>query len=643
VNKPSGGPTVDTFGEIRKIIIREIPAEARLTRVEFEGPSIIIYANNPNLLLENSEPIKRIVREIKKRVIVRADPSARKNEDEAKKIIMDLIPKEAEITDMNFDHGTGEVTILAKKPGLVIGKGGSTLRDIASSTGWRSTIVRSPPLKSRIIEQSLYYLGKEQDYRLEFLKRVGRRIHRPKIYNENWVTISALGGFREVGRQAILVQTLESRVLIDCGVKPGAANPFEEFPRLDIAEFNIEELDAVVVTHAHLDHCGLVPILFKYGYGGPIYCTKPTKSLMTLLQLDYLDVAVKEGKPTPYGLKDVKKVLLNTIPLDYGEVTDISPDIRLTLHNAGHILGSAMVHLHIGEGLYNIVYTGDFKYAKTRLLEPATSQFPRAETLIMESTYGAPNDIVPTREETERQFLDIIKATIQKGGKVLIPILAVGRAQEIMLVLDEAIKFGAIPQIPVYIEGMLQEVTAIHTAYPEELARELKNRIFHKGENPFLSEHFVSVDDRSARPDIAEGSPCVIMATSGMLTGGPALEYFKLLAPNPNNTMVFVNYQIEGTLGRSILRGLREIPLSDAMGKMDVVQVKMDVKSVDGFSGHSDRRQLLKFVNSVSPRPKQVLVVHGEESKCLGMADCIRRFFRVDASAPSVGDRLRVK
>jgi KH/beta-lactamase-domain protein len=633
--------TFDTFAEIKKVVLREIPADARLTKVEFEGPNIVVYVQNPNLLIENSEPVKRIVHEIKKRIIIRADPSARRTQEEAKKIIEEIIPKEAEITEMNFDEGTGEVTILAKKPGLVIGKGGSTLRDIAYHTGWRATIVRSPPLKSRIVEQTLYYMSKENEYRLQFLRKVGRRIHRPPLYKSEWVTITALGGFREVGRQAILVQTLDSKVLIDCGVKPGAQSPLEEFPRLD--EMDLQDLDAVIVTHAHLDHCGLVPLLFKYGYNGPVYCTKPTKSLMILLQLDYLDVAVKEGRPPPYGLKEVKKELLNTIALDYGEVTDISPDIRLTLHNAGHILGSAMVHLHIGEGFHNIVYTGDFKYARTRLLEPATSSFPRAETLIMESTYGAPNDVVPSREETERLFLEHIKSTIQRGGKVLIPILAVGRAQEIMLVLDEAIKLGTIPQVPVYIEGMLQEVTAIHTAYPEDLARDLKNRIFHKGENPFLSEHFVSVDDKSARPDIAEGSPCIIMATSGMLTGGPALEYFRLLAPDPKNTMIFVNYQIEGTLGRSILRGVREVPLTDPTGKLNVVEVKMNVVSMDGFSGHSDRKQLLRFVNNLSPRPKQILVAHGEESKCISLSESVRRFFRVEATAPSVGERIRAK
>ncbi|MEM4599664.1 MAG: MBL fold metallo-hydrolase RNA specificity domain-containing protein, partial [Candidatus Methanomethylicaceae archaeon] len=336
------------------------------------------------------------------------------------------------------------------------------------------------------------------------------------------------------------------------------------------------------------------------------------------------------------------KTLLHTIALDYGEVTDISPDIRLTFHNAGHILGSAMVHLHIGEGLHNIVFTGDFKYAKTRLLEPASSSFPRVETLIMESTYGAPSDIIPSREETERLFLEYIKSTIEQNGKVLIPILAVGRAQEIMLVLDEAIKNGTLPQIPIYIEGMLQEVTAIHTAYPENLARDLKNRIFHKGENPFLSEHFISVDDKSARPEIAEGGPCIIMATSGMLTGGPALEYFKLLAPDSKNTLIFVNYQIEGTLGRSILKGAKEVTLMDSTGKLQIIEVKMNIKALDGFSGHSDRKQLLRFVNNISPKPRQIILVHGEESKCVNMADTIRRLFGVEAIAPRVGDRIRL-
>ncbi|MCX8169939.1 MAG: MBL fold metallo-hydrolase, partial [Candidatus Methanomethyliaceae archaeon] len=261
---------LDTFGEIRKIVQREIPQEAGLTKIEFEGPFIIIYVKNLGVLIENSEPIRKIVHEIKKRIIVRADPSVRKPENEAKHIIENIIPKEAEVTDITFDEEAGEVIILAKKPGLVIGKGGSTLKDIVHQTGWRANIIRSPPLKSKIIEQTVYYINRESEYRLKFLRQVGRRIHRPIIYENEWVVLSALGGFREVGRQAMLVQTLNSKVLIDCGVKPGVNDFFNEFPRLE--EVDLEDLDAVIITHAHLDHCGLVPLLFKYGYSGPVYC-----------------------------------------------------------------------------------------------------------------------------------------------------------------------------------------------------------------------------------------------------------------------------------------------------------------------------------------------------------------------------------
>ncbi len=150
---------------------------------------------------------------------------------------------------------------------------------------------------------------------------------------------------------AFLIKTRESSVLLDCGIHPGSNRPFESFPRFDSPEFQIDSLDAVVISHAHLDHCGLAPFLFKYGYDGPVYCTAPTSNLMTMLQLDYLDVASKQGVTPFYDQKDVRECVLHTIPLRYGVVTDIAPDIRLTLHNSGHILGGAMLHLHIGEGL----------------------------------------------------------------------------------------------------------------------------------------------------------------------------------------------------------------------------------------------------------------------------------------------------
>src|SRR5208337_1512018 len=470
-----------------------------------------------------------------------------------------------------------------------------------------------------------HYLHSESKERERILRTVGECIFRPKTYEVGDIRMTALGGAQEVGRSAFLIKTRESSVLLDCGINPGSNRPFEAFPRFDCPEFQIDSLDAVVISHAHLDHCGLVPFLYKYGYDGPIYCTGPTSNLMTMLQLDYLDVAGKQGVTPHYDQKDVRECVLHTIQLRYGVVTDIAPDIRLTLHNSGHILGGAMVHLHIGEGLHNIVYTSDYKFARTMLLEAAATEFPRIETVITESTYGGADDIMPSRVEAEEAMTRVINQTLERKGKVLIPVPAVGRAQEIMLIIDGYMKRGLMKEAPVFIEGMISEATAIHTAYPEYLGREVRNGILHDGVNPFQSDYFTIVEHPSVRQEIIEGEPCIIMATSGMLEGGPVIEYFKSLADNPDNSIVFVSYQIEGTMGRRVQKGLNEVALMTPEGKMDIAKVRLRTESIEGFSGHSDRRQIFNYVTHLQPKPERVVVCHGERAKCLSMANFIER------------------
>jgi KH/beta-lactamase-domain protein len=513
--------------EISKYILEHVPKEAEVTRVEYEGPMLAVYAKRPEILVEQSSLIADIVNVIRKRIVVRSDPSVRLPEKEAEKLAREIIPAEAEVTDIYFDPSLGEIIVEAKKPGLVIGKNGAVLQEIIRKTKWRPHVLRSPPLRSKIIAHMRHYLHSESKERERNLRIFGERIFRPKVFEVGDIRITFLGGVQEVGRSAFLVQTRESSILLDCGINPGSSKPFEAFPRFDHPTFEIDSLDAVVISHAHLDHCGLVPFLYKYGYEGPVYCSAPTSNLMTLLQLDYLDVASKQGIIPPYDQKDVRECVLHTIPLRYGVVTDIAPDVRLTLHNAGHILGSSIIHLHIGEGLHNIVYTGDYKYARTMLLEAATAEFPRVETIITESTYGGPEDIMPSRVEAEERLTKIVNETLEKKGKVLIPVPAVGRAQEIMLVLDGYMKRGLMKEAPVFIEGMISEATAIHTAYPEYLGREVRNSILHDGVNPFESDYFTVVEHPSVRQDIIDGEPCIIMATSGMLEGGPVIEYFK--------------------------------------------------------------------------------------------------------------------
>ena len=629
--------------EISQYILENVPKEAEVTRIEYEGPAIALYTKRPEILIEQSSIITDIVSRIRKRIVIRSDPEVRLPEKETQKIIKEIVPPEAEITNVNFDPSLGEVIIEAKKPGLVIGKNGAVLQEIIRRTRWRPRILRTPPLPSKIISHMRHFLHSESKERERILRTVGERIFRPLIYEVGDVRITALGGFQEVGRSAILVQTRESQVLLDCGINPGASAPFDAFPRLDVPQFDLEALDAVVISHAHLDHCGLLPFLFKYGYDGPVYCSAPTSSLMTLLQLDYLDVLSKQGIMSPYDQKDVRECVLHTFPLRYGVVTDIAPDIRLTLHNAGHILGSSIIHLHIGEGLHNIVYTGDFKYGRTTLLEPAVTEFPRVETIITESTYGAPQDIMPSRAEAEQRLAAVINETLEKHGKVLIPVPAVGRAQEIMLIIDSYMRKGIIKEAPVFIEGMISEATAIHTAYPEYLGREVKNSILHEGINPFQSEYFTIVEHPSAREEIIEGRECIILATSGMLEGGPVIEYFKRLAPDEKNTIIFVSYQIEGTLGRRVQKGIAEVPMLNSEGKIEVVKIRMRIESIEGFSGHSDRRQIINYIRRVTPKPEKVIVCHGEKAKCYSIAEYLRRKFNLDAVAPRVLETIRLR
>jgi KH/beta-lactamase-domain protein len=630
-----------SYVEIRGSILPNIPPEAGLTRIEFEGPRLAIYAKRPEMLLEKSQVISEIATSIKKRIVVRSDPSVRMPEGEVERVVREVIPEEAGLAKIYLDPALGEVLIEAARPEQVYGRGNANLVEIARRTGWIPQVVRSPPIPSSTIKQVRGYLYSRGKDRERFLRETGEVIFRPSRQGTGDVRITVLGGARQVGRSALLVRTRESSLLLDCGINPGSSNPIDSYPRLDVEEFDLERLDGVVITHAHLDHCGFLPYLFKYGYDGPIYCSQPTESLMMLLLNDYLDVMTKEGRPAPFSVDDVREVITHIIPLGYNEVTDVSPDIRLTLHNAGHILGSSMVHLHVGKGLHNIVYSGDFKFGPTQLLPPASIQFPRVETLLMECTYGGATDVVKSREETEEEFVRISNSILEKG-KVLIPVPAVGRAQEIMMVINKYMDMGKLLEVPVYIEGMISEATAIHTAYPGYLSNELRSQIIEEDKNPFESDYFTIVKQADSREEIVEGGPCIILATAGMMEGGPVIEYFKRLAPSEENGLIFVSYQVSGTLGQRLQSGLRSFQFFNSEGKMEVINVKMSINTVEGFSGHSDRRQLLNYVRRIRPTPKRVLLVHGEEAKCENMVKMLSRFPGIQAYSPYLLETVRL-
>jgi KH/beta-lactamase-domain protein len=628
---------------VTSTILNHIPAEAEITRVEYEGPRIALYSKNPKFLQQNRYIVSDVVNMVKRRVVVRTDKSIRKDEQDAQEMIMQSVPPEAGVDNIFFDAALGEAVIEALRPLQLSPEKGFNAIELTDKTGWKLRIRKKPHIPCQSIQNVYYTLKQSVSERSKFFREVGENIFRPRLSSEAEVSLLTLGAFEEVGRSSIIVQTSESKLLLDCGIHPGAKNTWNAYPRLDWADFELDELDAVIISHAHLDHTGFLPALYKYGYDGPVYCTEPTLPLMTLLQGDMVKLGQTQGARMVYDQRDIREVIKHAITVPYGLVTDVAPDVKLVFNNAGHILGSATVHLHVGEGAHNIVYTGDYKYGKTRLLDPAFWNYKRVESLITECTYGAKEDIMPPREEVESNFVKLVNETLQKGGKVLIPVPAVGRAQEIMLVIDQYMKQKKMIQAPVFIEGMISEATAIHVAYPDYLSKELKFRILEEDANPFASEYFTVVEHPSNREEALREGGAIIMATSGMLEGGPVIEYFSELAGDEKNRVLFVSYQVQGTLGRRVLDGSNQVSLLGENGKIRIIDMRCSVNRIEGFSGHSDYNQIVRFIQKMRPKLQQIFVNHGEKRKCETLASSLARMFKLPVYHPRVEEAIKIR
>jgi len=626
------------MADILKSIKEDLPRI--VSDATFEGANIVIYTSDKEFFRSGETQIKQIVDKVKKRIELRADSDILSSEEDAEKSIRALVPEEAEITNVIFDVQRSVVIVEAKKPGMVIGKQGAILQDIKKSTYWSPQVQRSPAIASKITEKIRSVLYANNNYRRKFLNDIGKKIYTDwnSEKMDMWVRLTYLGGGRQVGRSCLMLHTPNSKVLLDCGINPAFSEGQERFPYLDVCEIgDLGTIDAIILSHAHLDHCGLIPYLYKMGYKGPVYMTAPTRDISALSALDLVGVAYKQAASPLYKAEDIKEMVRHSITLEYGEVTDITPDIRITLYNAGHVLGSAQVHLNIGNGLHNFVYSGDTNYKKTRLLDPANNHFPRVETLQMESTYGGKDNIIPPSHESEARFIELVKKTIERNGKILLPELGLGHAQETILRVEEAVRTGVLPKIPVYLDGMLWDITAIHTAYPDFLSASVRNQIF-QDNNPFTSDTLKRVGSPAERKEVIEGGPCIVIATSGMLVGGASVEYFKQFASNKNNLIVFGCYQAIGSLGRQVQEGTTELYVDG-----EKVKIEMQVETIAGFSAHSGRNELMQFVSRMVPKPKRVIINHGEISRSLDLASSLYKMSRVETIVPRNLETIRLK
>ena len=427
-----------------------------------------------------------------------------------------------------------------------------------------------------------------------------------------------LGSAGEVGRSCVEVNIDGRLFILDCGIKLSGEGTYPDFSDVDISA-----IEAVIISHAHLDHSGYAPYLYHIGYNGPIYFTKPTFELALLLQKDYIKVQGLEGEKPPFYHEDIRKEINRAATLNYEEKVYINEDVALTFYNAGHILGSAQVCLDTPYG--RLVYTGDIG-SDVKTLDPIKKNIPGVDYLIIESTYGMKKDVHRPMEERERELIKVIQETKKKKGNVLIPVFAIDRAQNIMILLKEARERGDISQ-PIFIEGMLVKANDIYDNYPDWMNKKMFN-MFKKG-TPFNSPLFREVWNR--KKIIHMNEPIIVVTTSGMMSGGPVMDYFQSWASDPRNSLVLVGYQVEDTFGRQILDGLREF--KDEEGTLKKINARVEWIE---FSAHADHPAIIDYVSAFRVPPKKVFLDHGEGEKLTELCTEISKITECVIAEPKI-------
>ena len=610
-------------------ILNTLPSESGLTRIEYEGPRIALFSTNPAYFILNSNIISNMVNTVKKRIVIRTDESIRKSEAECADALRKTLPSDIKVSRLLFDPAVGEITALVENLTQEYTLSDHDNAILSEKTGWRFLIRRSPE-NLELIEQINTIMVRRTNERIRFYKEVGDKIFRPRLNERTEVSLMLLGGFNEIGRSCILVTTNESNVLLDCGINSFCSDTTAFAPRFDVTGLNIDDIDCVLLSHAHLDHSGFLPMLFRHGYKGPIYCSEPTIPLTYLLLKGNVQPNQEMGfmNPSPSEIEDV---MIHMIPLPYTVVTDITPDIRLTLANAGHILGSSITHLHFGNGDHNLVSTGDFKFGNSLALENAYWNFQRVETLIVESTLGGKEDILQSRDEMNHKLLELINSCLSRGGNLLFPVPILGQSQELVLTLSSYVKEGLL-SARIWIEKSIGEASSIYETYMEYLSKEIKQELDGYSVNMFNPPKSQIVESKKLR----KGSH-LILSPSSMLTHGPSIGYLDQICDDPLSTVVLTCPPLPNTPARSLVEGKRDLLIGGRR-----LSVECRVESFADLTIHSDYGQIMAYVKRMKQKLRKVIVNHGDKNKAQNLAGSINRILRIHTQHPLVEEAVKL-
>ena len=443
-----------------------------------------------------------------------------------------------------------------------------------------------------------------------------------------------LGGALEIGGSAVLVQIDQKNILFDSGIRQGAnKDPLPNFQRVQ----ELGGLDAIIISHAHLDHIGSLPLISKEYPGARIYMNHMTKDLVRVQLYDSLKIMKNRETEIPlYAEQDVVDTLNRIFPIGYEVRFPIFDDCYLTLYNAGHIAGASFCYLQGKEG--NVFYSGDFSVFSQRTIEGAKLPKLRPDVAIVEATYG--DRLHTNREIEEKALINLINEAIDQNGKVLIPAFALGRAQEVLLILKGAMNKGSLKKVKVYVDGMVRDVNRAYLQNPLYLKQSLAKKIL-KGIEPFYDENIIEVKPAMKREElIDEKKPVVFVASSGMLTGGPSTYYAEKIAAMENGYIAITGYQDEEAPGKHLL-DLLDAEEGERYLKLNGVSfpVKCKIKKI-GLSAHSDKSEICGVIERLSAR--NVIFVHGNEDVIRNLAKEIAANYRGRIFAPDCGEQINI-
>ena len=459
------------------------------------------------------------------------------------------------------------------------------------------------------------------------------------------------GAAREVTGSCHLVEVAGKRILLDCGMIQGGKDRHERnrepFP------FDPAGIDLVVLSHAHIDHSGRLPLLLKGGYRGEIVCTDATADLARILLLDSgriheedarwkIKRLRKKGKDTSWVTalfteEDARATIERLRPVEFGESFAIKGAGEGRFVKAGHILGAGIVELELREGELRrrLVFSGDLGVEGSRLLS-APKSVERPDYLLMESTYGDRN----RRSDADRteQLFEVVDRTIGKRGKVIIPSFAVGRTQELLARLNDLVETGRLRGVPVYVDSpMAVEATRVFAKHPDAYSKRA-HELLHAGDAPleFPGLSLVQSVDESKALNYSD-EPAVIISASGMCTAGRIKHHLKHNISNPACTILFVGYQARETLGQVIQRGTDPVRIFG-----DWFDVGASIETIDGFSAHADQAELLTWFGSLGGCPRRSFLVHGDEDAALTLADLLRARHAAQIEVPRLGESVEL-